>query len=217
MSNPVAPQVDCDQQHPALKVSDILTAMNFYTTKLGFTPGFTWGDPPTFAGVNLDKVQLFLSKGTPAPAGCEVYFRIGAADELCKFQQAQGVEILVPPGDRPYGLRDYTVRDLYGYRLTFGQQIYNDGPSIEIERVDVTLRLERRLAAVLRDLAEYKRMSLTSCVEETLLHTFTPFGEGVASPHTKGDLRQIQRLMAKHGIDYDSHGSYRFVEKNQNR
>jgi hypothetical protein len=36
---------------------------------------------------------------------------------------------------------------------------------------------------------------------------------GVASPHTKGQLGHIQRLKAKHGIDYDSHGSYRFVEK----
>lgn len=215
MSSPVAPQVDCDQQHPVLMVPDILTAVDFYTTKLAFTLGFTWGNPPTYAGVNLDRVQLFLNKGTPTPGGCEVYFRIGAADELYEFQRARGVEILGPPGDRPYGLRDYTVRDLYGYRLTFGQQIYNDGPPIEIERVNVPLRLERRLAAVLLELAEYKRMSLSSCVEETLLHTFTPFGEGVASPHTKAELRQIQRLMAKHGIDYDSHGSYRFVEKGE--
>jgi catechol 2,3-dioxygenase-like lactoylglutathione lyase family enzyme len=213
MSNPVAPPVDCDQQHPVLMVTDVLAAVDFYTTKLAFTLGFTWGDPPTFAGVNLDKVQLFLNKGTPAPQGCEVYFRIGAADELYEFQRARGVEIVGPPGDRSYGLRDYTVRDLHGYRLTFGQPTHNDGPPIAIERVDVPLRLERRLAAVLRDLAEYKHMSLSSCVEETLLHTFTPLGDGVANPHTRGELRQIQRLMAKHGIDYDSHGSYRFVEK----
>lgn len=56
-------------------------------------------------------------------------------------------------------------------------------------------------------------MSLTNCLEETLLHTFEPLGDGVASPHTKGDLRYIQELKRKHGIDYDSHASYRFVEK----
>jgi len=50
-------------------------------------------------------------------------------------------------------------------------------------------------------------MSVNSCLEETLLHTL----EGVG-PHTKGDLRQIERLKRKHGIDYDSHASYRFVE-----
>lgn len=49
--------------------------------------------------------------------------------------------------------------------------------------------------------------------EETLLHTFEPLGDGVASPHTRGDLRYIQKLKRKHGIDYDSHASYRFVER----
>jgi hypothetical protein len=79
--------------------------------------------------------------------------------------------------------------------------------------VDVPVRLEKRLAAALHDLAAHKRMSLSSCLEETLLHTFEPFGDGVASPHTKSDLRYIQELKKKHGIDYDSHASYRFVER----
>jgi hypothetical protein len=56
-------------------------------------------------------------------------------------------------------------------------------------------------------------MSLSSCVEEILLHTNEPLGDGVASPHTKRTLAHIQELKQKHGIDYDSHGSYRFVEK----
>jgi len=117
------------------------------------------------------------------------------------------IEILQGPGDRAYGLRDYRIRDLNGYELGFGHHIFNIGPSVEIERVDVPVRLEKRLAALLRDLAEYKHMSVNSCLEETLLHTL----EGVG-PHTKADLRQIEKLKHKHGIDYDSHASYRFVE-----
>jgi hypothetical protein len=70
------------------------------------------------------------------------------------------------------------------------------------------MRLEKRLAALLGDLAERKRMTVSSCLEETLLHTL----EGVG-PHTKADLRYIAKLKVKHGIDYDSHASYRFVER----
>ena len=77
--------------------------------------------------------------------------------------------------------------------------------------MELPVRLERRLAALLLDLAEYKRMSLSSCLEEILLHTSEPLGDGVASPHTQRDLRFIQELKKKHGIDYDSHGRYRFV------
>jgi len=214
MTTPAAPKVDCERQHPSFVVPDIRAAVEFYTTRLGFTLGFTWGEPaPTFAGVNLGQVQMFLEQGTPSPAGCAVYFVVGNADELFEFQRAAGVEVEVPPGDREYGLRDYSVRDLNGYRLTFGHYIYTTGPGVEIERVDVPVRLERRLAAVLQDLAEFKRMSLSSCLEETLLHTFEPLGDGVASPHTQRDLRHIQALKKKHGIDYDCHASYRFVER----
>ena len=92
--------------------------------------------------------------------------------------------------------------------LTFGHPLFNLGPRIEIERVDVPVRLEKRLAALLQDLAEHKHMTVNSCLEETLLHTLDGVG-----PHTKSDLKYIEKLKQKDGIDYDSHGSYRFVEK----
>ena len=112
-----------------------------------------------------------------------------------------------------WGLRDYSVRDLDGHALTFGHRLPIREPALEIERVDVPVRLERRLAAVLEDVAVRKGMSVSSCLEETLLHTFEPLGDGVASPHTKAELRYIQELKRKHGLDYDSHASYRFVER----
>lgn len=213
MTTPQPPQVDCERQHPSLAVRDVRAAVDFYTTKLGFTLGFTWGDPPDIAGVNLGKVQMFLERGTPHPAGCSVYFVVGDADELHEFHRAGGVEVVVPPDDRLYGLRDYRVRDLHGYELSFGHYIYNMEDPLPIERVDVPVRLEKRLAALLEDLARHKRMSLSSCLEEILLHTNEPLGDGVASPHTAGQLRYIQQLKVKHGIDYDSHASYRFVER----
>lgn len=185
MSTSATPQVDCERHHTTLYVSDILAAIDFYTSKLGFSLGFIWEDPPTFAGVNLGDAQIFLAQGTPNPEGCAVNFVIGDADELYEFQRDNGVETVEPPGDRPYGLRDYTVRDLHGYNLGFGHYIYNVGPAVEIERVDVPMRLEKRLAALLQDLAEHKRMSLSSCLEEILLHTCEQLGDGVASPHTE--------------------------------
>ncbi len=208
-----APPVDCERHHASLSVTDVARAVEFYVTKLGFRRAFLEGDPPRFAGINLDQVQIFLQQGIPNPSGTSVYFVIGNADELYAFHKANGVEIVATPTDEPYGLRDFFVRDLHGYRLGFGHYIYNTGEPLVIERVDVPVRLEKRLAAALQDLATHKHMSVTSCLEETLLHTFEPLGDGVASPHTKSDLRYIQELKRKHGIDYDSHASYRFVEK----
>jgi catechol 2,3-dioxygenase-like lactoylglutathione lyase family enzyme len=110
------PQIECEQHHPGLTVADIPAAVDFYTTKLGFQLDFTWGEPATFAGVHLDKVQIFLQQG----------------------------------------------------------------------------------------------MSLSSCVEEILLHT----NDGV-EPHTKSQLARIRKLKQKHGIDYDTHASYGWVERGE--
>jgi catechol 2,3-dioxygenase-like lactoylglutathione lyase family enzyme len=213
MTAPTPPQVDCEEHFPTLMVGDVAAAVEFYTTRLGFRQGFTWGDPPTAAGVRLDRVEVHLMQGTPNPEGCSVSFLVGDADELHAFHRAGGVEVVESPEDRPWGLREYTVRDLNGYYLCFAHHVYNLGTPLEIERVDVPVRLERRLAGLLHDLAAHKRMSLSSCLEEILLHTCEPLGDGVASPHTRGQLRHIQELKAKHGIDYDSHASYRFVER----
>ena len=208
MTTPVPPVVECEQEHAALKVSDVAAAAEFYKTKLGFKIGFIFGDPPNIAGMNLGNVQMFLVGGEPNPKGCSVYFVVGDADELYEFQRASGVEIVVPPEDRFYGLRDYRIRDLHGYELSFGHHLHNAAPAIEIERVDVPVRLEKRLAALLHDLAAYNHVSLTNLFEETFLHSLDGVG-----PHTKSTLRYIEKLKEKHGIDYDSHGSYRFVER----
>lgn len=216
MTSTGAPQVDCEMHHPTLAVADVSAAVEHYTKALGFQLGFTWGDPPNTAGVELGRVSIHLSQGAPNPQGCSVYFVVGDADELFEFQRTSGANIVTQPNDQPWGLREYRVRDLDGYELRFGHHLPQRSPALEIERVDVNVRLEKRLAALLQDLAQHKHMDVSSCLEEVLLHSFEPVDrDGVASPHTKSTLRHIEALKQKHGIDYDAHASYRFVERPQ--
>ena len=87
MTSPALPFIECEQIHAGLAVSDIPAAVEFYTMKLGFQQAFTWGEPPTFAGVNFGEVQMFLAKGTPTPSAetGAVYFLVGDADQLYEF------------------------------------------------------------------------------------------------------------------------------------
>ncbi len=213
MTTPTAPHTECSQAVATLKVADIDTAVDFYVNRLGFIFHFKWGDPPSYAGVGLGDATLHLAKGTPFVTGnAEVNFVIDNADELFAFHQATAVEIVEPIADRFYGIRDYKIRDVDGNYLGFGHYIYNQGPPVKIERVDVPIRLEKRIASLLHDLAKHKHMTVSECLEETLLHTFERVGDTVASPHTMSTLNYIQELKKKHGIDYDTHASYRFVE-----
>jgi catechol 2,3-dioxygenase-like lactoylglutathione lyase family enzyme len=217
MPDTSAPPVDCTRLNPTLRVRDVARASDFYTARLGFRLGFRWGEPLRFAGMNFGEVQLFLQQGEPGTVPAQVYFVVDDADALHAYQAAQGVTVLRAPADQEYELRDYTVADLDGNELTFGHYTPSRVPALEIERVEVPVRLERRLAALLADLARHKGMTIGNCLEEMLLHTFERLdgSDGVASPHTQSDLRYIATLKEKHGIDYDCHASYRFVERGE--
>lgn len=117
------PDVECTTCHAILLVADVAASARHYVERLGFRLAFTEGDPPVFAGVNLGHVQLFLEHGTPGPDGCGLYFVVDDADRLHAFQTSQGVTIVEAPGDRPYHLRDYAVRDDSGYPITFGHRL----------------------------------------------------------------------------------------------
>lgn len=209
------PASGCEKVIPMLLVSDISAALDFYINKLGFTHGFTWGNPPVMVGVDLNNVSVHLYQGEPR--GNTVYFVVDDADEIFEYHQSKGVEIVHQPDDREYEMRDYAVKDPWGNQLGFGHYIQLTTPPLMIERVDVPVRMEKRLANLLKELAEHKNMTIGSCLEETLLHTFEVIGndQGVASPHTKKTHAFIRELKKKYGIDYDVHASYRFVERPQ--
>ena len=107
--------------------------------------GFTWGEPATFAGITLGEMEIFLKEDRPGPNAGAVVFMVNDADALYEFHRANGVEVVEAIADREHGIRDYAVKDLYGYRLVFGHHIYSVGPPIKIERVPVPVRLEKRL------------------------------------------------------------------------
>lgn len=209
-----APSVKCEQVHAALRVADLEAARKFYVEVLGFQHNFTYGDRPSLVGIDVGGLEIHLKSGTPAPSAAEVYFVLDDVDALYEFQRSKGAVVSAPPADKEWGMREYSVRDLDGYRLAFGKRLPSGGPKIAVEREEITVRFEKRLAAVVRDLAAHKSMTVGECLEETILHSFEklPSG-GLASPHTEATLGYIQELKRAHGIDYEAHDAYRFVEK----
>ncbi|HJT17714.1 MAG TPA: VOC family protein [Thermoanaerobaculia bacterium] len=120
-----APDVHCTQFHAAINVRDLNEAIEFYTNKLGFWLAFQWGQPPSFAGVNLGEVQMFLEAGDPSPKGCVLYFLVDDLQALYDFHRQNGVEVVQEPADHEWAIRDYVVRDLNGYYLLFGKHLRN--------------------------------------------------------------------------------------------
>ena len=88
---------------------------------------------------------------------------------------------------------------------------------IPVERVQLGVRMEKKMVQVLKGIAEFKNESLCQLLEEIVLHTFEPLkgqeGQYCASPFGKKTLEAIEGLKRVFGMDYDSHSSYRFRDK----
>jgi hypothetical protein len=87
--------------------------------------------------------------------------------------------------------------------------------NIEIERVQLGVRVEKRMVKVLKGLAEFEGVTLGQLLEKIVLHSFEPVpgkeGEASASPHGQQALAAIVDLKRIYGMDYDCHAARQFA------
>lgn len=109
---------------PVFTVSSIDSAVAVYS-KLGFTEEFRVGEPPFYAGVQRDGIgiHLNLDDGTGRVGNGACYSMVDDVNSLWDEFQEAGVEVIEPIGDRPYGMRDFYIRDGDGNSLGFGTSI----------------------------------------------------------------------------------------------
>src|SRR5579864_8452798 len=84
---------------------------------------------------------------------------------------------------------------------------HQDERTLTVERVQIGVRMEKRMLKVLKGLAEYLDITLGDLLEGITLHAFesqTPFNEETR--------RRIAQLKDVYGMDYGAEASHRFVE-----
>jgi uncharacterized glyoxalase superfamily protein PhnB len=117
-----------------LFVPDVAEATRFYAATLGFTViRTTPPNEPVFAIAHLgEAVLMFMHDpfyaGTRADldyrgAGVDVRLMVPDVDAVYERIRAAGVEVMNPIGDRDYGLRDFIMRDPFGFRLRFASAL----------------------------------------------------------------------------------------------
>ena len=85
-----------------------------------------------------------------------------------------------------------------------------------VERVQLGVRVEKRLVKVLKGLAEFENVTLGQLLEKIVLHSFEPVpgqeGEMAASPHGKRALTVIADLKRIYEMDFDAHAAKGFED-----
>lgn len=103
-----------------------------------------------------------------------------------------------------------------GYHGTVVTNSAGGRPTIPVERVQLGVRMEKRMVKELKGLAEFEGVTLGQLLEKIVLHSFEPApgaeGELAASPHGKRALAVVADLKRIYEMDYEVHADKSFTE-----
>ena len=117
---------------PTLAVRNMKETIQFYRDSLGFKMGMAFpdADNPEYADLSKDGIVVMfvpaknvgIGSRQRLGIGVNLYMQIdGDIDEYCNELKNKGVKVVVDIKDEPFGIRDFTVEDINGYKLTFNQ------------------------------------------------------------------------------------------------
>lgn len=106
-------------------VSDIAESIMHYRDALGFKVTFEYGNPTFYTCLCRDEVALHLlaareTKRLPGNGGICVF--VNDVDRVHAELARRGANVIKPPQNYDYGMRDFDVVDLDGNHLTFGME-----------------------------------------------------------------------------------------------
>jgi RimJ/RimL family protein N-acetyltransferase/catechol 2,3-dioxygenase-like lactoylglutathione lyase family enzyme len=111
---------------PVIESTDVEASIRFYCERLGFGLDWRVGEPALAASVSrgdwtpLRAVLRFVRvDAEPAARPGALAFGVEDVDRLCAEFRTAGAQIEEPPEDKPYGLREFSLRDCHGHRLRF--------------------------------------------------------------------------------------------------
>lgn len=108
---------------PVLHVQDVKVTAAFYRDVLGFTWDF--GDE-MYSVVWRDNSAIHFVQDDRGPSGIHLFQWIKDVDSYHQELISRGAEIASGPTNQPYGIREFSVRDVNGVGIVFGQDIEHD-------------------------------------------------------------------------------------------
>ena len=104
---------------PELPLDDVPAGVEHYRDVLGFSVNYEQHD---IGVMDRDEVRLLLTARTADHTGIgSAYFYVRDVDALYEELLTKGADVEGEPVSQPWGLREFSVRDLEQNRLTFAQ------------------------------------------------------------------------------------------------
>jgi uncharacterized glyoxalase superfamily protein PhnB len=106
--------------NPILNVKNCAASIAYYVDALGFSKKWDWGNPPGFACMSRDNMDIFLCQGAQGQSGTWISIFVEDVDALYQEYLGRKAIIRLPPTNLPWGSKEINVEDLDGHRIRFG-------------------------------------------------------------------------------------------------
>ena len=117
---------------PTFVVPDVVATAEYYRDKLGFKILGFFAEPPVYAMIARDEVELHFGKIDDGAEmqfnetlrkglGSDVYIFVDDVHALYDEFRSRGAEITEGPIKRIYNCTEITVKDCNGFQLVFGE------------------------------------------------------------------------------------------------
>lgn len=119
------------RQIPVLPVADLKATIKYYKTKLGFSDEWFWEDTDAGCGRN-ELFMLFnlnpelLQAIQSAAAPFEIIWIVEQVDVIYKEYTQKELAIISEPENKPWGMREFTIKDINGYTIRIAEPIENE-------------------------------------------------------------------------------------------
>ncbi|HEY7086438.1 MAG TPA: GNAT family N-acetyltransferase [Tepidisphaeraceae bacterium] len=146
---------------PIFAVSDVRETVRFYRDVLGFESEWLYENPPNFGGVRWGKAHIMFCLQPEMKdkiEGRQHWFKVEDVDAIYARHKSAGAPIISDIANRPWGMREYTVRDINGYHLRFAGPTTYEKSKTSTEMLPPHIRIDVRKAT----LDEY--MKITAAV-----------------------------------------------------
>jgi catechol 2,3-dioxygenase-like lactoylglutathione lyase family enzyme len=109
---------------PVIATSDVLGTVRYFEQTLGFRQQWIWGDPPVYAGIRAGGALLYLTHDPELATTIrerrlapDIFLWVSDIDSVYAHHRASRADITEELSVRPWGVRQYVVREPNGYRL----------------------------------------------------------------------------------------------------
>jgi catechol 2,3-dioxygenase-like lactoylglutathione lyase family enzyme len=121
---------------PVVATSDVAATVRYFEQTLGFKQQWIWGDPPVYAGIRAGGAMLYVTYDPDLAAVIQerhlhpdIFLWVNDIDSIYAQHCTSHAEITEELTARPWGVRQYVVREPNGYLLKVAESVDEKEPA----------------------------------------------------------------------------------------